>query len=224
MTEITETPVQITISELPELLQVKGTETLPIDSYNAEDEKQETLKVSVANIKSFILNGLEGSVTPEQIQAWDAKETTQGAQDKADDALSQAKEYTDTEVTLALEGLATTESVTQAVADKVDSDYLDLALADKADVAVEFVTVSEAYTIEEKDLGKVLFVTADVTLTISDQSALTEGFNCKIIKAEDTLTVGVELTGSDSIRGDIATVDGDVTLIKAPVAGKFLLV
>lgn len=91
---------KVTISELPELVQVLGAESIPVDAYDAVQLKNRTFQVSVEAIKNFIESnlGLGEAITASQILAWDTKETTQGAQDKADAALVLAKEYTDEEL------------------------------------------------------------------------------------------------------------------------------
>ena len=50
---------KVTISELPELDAVLGTESIPVDSYDEEEEKNRTLRVSVEALKNFIESGLK---------------------------------------------------------------------------------------------------------------------------------------------------------------------
>ena len=46
-------------------------------------------------------------------------------------------------------------------------------------------------------------------------------FNCNLIVDLDADTVAVELTGSDTARGNYAMLGGDTTLIKSPNDGEF---
>ena len=44
---------KVTISELPELVSVSGTESIPVDLFDLELGKNKTLRVSVDAIKEF---------------------------------------------------------------------------------------------------------------------------------------------------------------------------
>lgn len=110
---------KVTISELPELFYAEGAESIPVDSYDAAQEKNKTFRVSIDVIRDYIESKLNlgEAVTQDQILAWDNKETTLGAQGKADASLVSAKEYTDQELVAVkaaiseLEGILASEDV-----------------------------------------------------------------------------------------------------------------
>ena len=282
---------KVTINELPELVSVLGTESIPVDSYDTVQLKNKTFRVSIEAIKDFVESslGLGMPVSAEEILSWNIKETIQGAQGKADAALVLAKEYTDEELVAVKAAVTTLEDLlvsgdvelddlqeivdfiklnrsdldslttagiaglddalelkadvsaladkvdsstltaalelkadVTALADKVDSATLTTALADKADVKNIFEVVAEDKTITNADAGKILFVTADCTLTVSDYASLDDGFNCRIIVDAGADTVAVAFTGADSVRGDHTEILEDTTLIKTPNDGKFV--
>ena len=155
---------KVTIGELPGLVDVLGTESIPVDSYDAVQEKNKTFRVSIDVIKEFIESKLNlGSVvTPGQILAWDAKETPLGAQDKADASLVLAKEYTDEEMVAVKTAISELEDLLSSGDESLNLKIGDLSQLPTLAKNNLVDAISESVFTYAQDFGAVLELIAPI--------------------------------------------------------------
>ena len=218
---------KVTISELPQLVSVLGTESIPVDSYDAVEEKNKTLRVSIEAIKAFVESGLDlgGAVTPEQILTWDAKETPLGAQDKADAGLVLAKEYTDEElvaVNLAISNLTDLLTSDDVVLDNLQEivNFIKLNRSDLDTLSIASIAGLEDALDLKADAASVTSALADKADTLAMTSALADKADASALADKADASA---LADKADIKNNFEIVNADKTIDNSD-AGKTLFI